>query len=78
MSSLILIQMSEKKSKMIKAKIKIEIKAVIKPLNLSIRFIFLLYNVGGVSRNTAGSWMELFVTKFNGWKPLSFVTTSFV
>ena len=25
-----------------------------------------LYNVGGVSRNTAGSWMELFVTKVNG------------
>ena len=25
-----------------------------------------LYNVGGVSRNTAGSWMELLVTKVNG------------
>ena len=30
----------------------------------------------GVSRTTAKSKLEPFVTKFNGWKPLTFVTKS--
>ena len=30
----------------------------------------------GVSRTTAKSKLELFVTKVNGWKPLNFVTKS--
>ena len=35
-----------------------------------------LTEVRGVSRATAGSEIEIFVTKVNGWKPLTFVTKS--
>ena len=41
-----------------------------------VNFIVFLRHVGGVSRTTDKSWMELFVTKVNGWKLLSFVTAS--